>query len=61
MTIQRASQEFPSFFNNNQHTAPLVKTKLNIRDGLFVSFKIGTIFLEKMNMMKEQIRHVNAK
>jgi len=61
MTIQRASQQFPSFFNNNQHTVPLVKTKLNIRDGLFVSFKIGILFLEKMNMMKEQIRQVNAK
>jgi len=61
MTIQRASQEFPSFFNNNQHTAPLVKTKLNIRGGLFVSFKIRTLFLEKMNMMKEQIRQVNGK
>ena len=60
MSIQRASQEFPSFFNNNQHTAPLVKTKLNIRDGLFVGFKIGTIFLEKMNVMKEQIRLVDA-
>ena len=60
MPYQRASQEFPSFFNNNQHTAPLVKTKLNIGDGLFVSFKIGTLFLEKMNVMKEQIRLVNA-
>jgi len=61
MTIQRASQEFPSFFNNNQHTAPLVKTKLNIRDGLFVSFKIRTLFLEKMNMMNKQISQVNGK
>jgi hypothetical protein len=44
MPYQRASQEFPSFFNTNQHKAPQVKTKLNIGDGLFVSFEIGTLF-----------------
>jgi len=38
-------KSFPLSSTLISHKAPQVKTKLNIGDGLFVSFEIGTLFL----------------
>jgi hypothetical protein len=61
MPYPKSESRVSLFIQQQSAQHPAGKQSRNIGGGLFVSFKIGTPFPEKMNVMKEQIRLVNAK